>query len=172
MTFTGFRNRAEKRGPEHAEGARNPDARRHEPTGPTAYIGPGSEFFGKLRSKGTVRIDGQLKGEVRSEQNVIVAEGASVEASVEAESAFVSGEIRGDICARRKITLEKTARVTGNLSTPGIVIEEGAKLRGQIVIGSEDEVQPQPEAPASASERESSRPGSRGRPRREAGAPA
>ena len=45
--------------------------------------------------------------------------------------------VEGDIAARRKITLERTAVVIGDLTTPGIVIEEGAKLKGRIVIGSD-----------------------------------
>ena len=57
--------------------------------------------------------------------------------------AAVAGEVKGNITARRKITLEPTAVVNGNLCTPGIVIQEGAKLEGRIVIGSE-------EAPAKA----------------------
>jgi cytoskeletal protein CcmA (bactofilin family) len=43
--------------------------------------------------------------------------------------------VKGDITARRKITLESTARVTGDLTTPGIVIQEGARLEGRIMIG-------------------------------------
>ena len=64
-----------------------------------------------------------------------LAELAKVEASIQADSILISGEVKGNIVAKRKITLNRTARLTGDLSTPGIVIEEGAKLEGQIVIG-------------------------------------
>ena len=53
------------------------------------------------------------------------------------DSILVSGEVKGNIVAKRKITLNRTARVTGDLATPGIVIEEGAKLEGKIVIGAD-----------------------------------
>ena len=64
---------------------------------------------------------------------------------------FVRAEplIHGAKFARRKITLEPTARVTGNLCTPGIVIREGATLEGRIVINT-DEV-PAKASPARAS---------------------
>ena len=55
---------------------------------------------------------------------------------------MIAGEVKGDIEAKRKITLEGTARVTGDLATPGIVIEEGAKLEGRIVIGGEEQPAP------------------------------
>ena len=51
------------------------------------------------------------------------------------ESLRIDWSVKGDIKARRKITLESTARVTGDLTTPGIVIQEGARLEGRIMIG-------------------------------------
>ena len=69
---------------------------------------------------------------------MIIGEQANVDASIEADSVIVFGEVKGDVVARRKITLERTARMTGDLATPGIVIEEGAKLKGRIVIGGDE----------------------------------
>jgi cytoskeletal protein CcmA (bactofilin family) len=94
---------------------------------------------GTLRCKETIRIDGRVGGEVVCDKMVIVGEGAKVHASIVADTVAVSGEVKGDITARRKLTLDRTARVIGDLATPGIVIEEGAKLEGRIVIGSDEE---------------------------------
>jgi len=105
---------------------------------PATSIDATTTLTGKIRCQETIRIDGQVKGEICCEKLVIVGAGAIVEASIQADSAQIAGEVRGDIVARRKVTLEKTAVVIGNLSTAGIVIEEGAKLEGRIVIG-EDE---------------------------------
>lgn len=132
MAFNGLRGRS-------GTGVGGLHSAEPAPAGPTVYVDPESELAGKLRSKGTVRIDGRVKGEIRSDQSVIVAGSARVHASIEADSVLIDGEVKGDIAAKRKITLGKTARVTGDLSTPGIVIEEGAKLKGRIVIGSEEE---------------------------------
>jgi len=108
---------------------------------PSTSVDATSELQGKLRCKQTLRIDGRIEGEVECEKTVLVGEGAQVYASVEAEEVQVSGRVEGNIIARRKITLERTAVVIGDLTTPGIVIEEGAKLKGRIVIGSDDEVE-------------------------------
>jgi cytoskeletal protein CcmA (bactofilin family) len=106
---------------------------------PSTSVDASSEFHGKLRCRDTLRIDGHVKGEVECEKAVVVGEGAKVHASISADEVQVAGLVKGNIAARRKITLEHTAIVTGNLTTPGIVIEEGAKVKGQIVIGSEEE---------------------------------
>ena len=119
---------------------------------PATSIDAGSELEGTLRCRETLRIDGRIKGEVHCEKNVIIGEAATVLASVDAAEVTIAGEVRGDISASRKITLEPTARVIGDLCTPGIVIEEGAKLEGRIMIGSEEKAaqqqQPRSKAPA------------------------
>jgi cytoskeletal protein CcmA (bactofilin family) len=105
---------------------------------PATCIDGSTVFSGKLRCDETIRIDGRLKGELRCEQTVIVGESAHLEARIDADTVVIAGQVKGDIAARRKITLEKSARVVGDLRTCGIVIEEGAMLQGRIVIGSED----------------------------------
>ena len=119
---------------------------------PVTSVDVSTRLTGKIVCKETLRIDGRVKGEVRCEKTVIIGEQASVEASIDAESVIIFGEVKGDVAAKRKITLERTARMTGNLATPGIVIEEGAKLKGRIVIGGDEPTatkeQPAPRAAA------------------------
>jgi len=104
---------------------------------PSTSVDAATEIEGTLRCKATLRIDGRIKGAVECEQAVAVGEGAQVHANIVAEEVLVAGTIKGDVTARRNIKLEKTAVVTGDLTTPGIVIEEGAKVKGRIVIGSD-----------------------------------
>lgn len=104
---------------------------------PSTSVDASSELEGRLRCKQTLRIDGCVRGEVDCEKAVLVGEGAKVFASIAADEVQIAGYVEGDISARRKITLARTAVVSGDLTTPGIVIEEGAKLKGRIVIGSD-----------------------------------
>ena len=137
---------------------------------PSTSIDATTQLSGKLRCEDTIRIDGRVKGEIRCEKTVFVGQAASVEATIQADSVAISGEVKGDIIAKRKITLESTARVTGDLATPGIVIEEGAKLEGRIVIGAEQRpaAQKQPEARAVTKPRE---PAADNAPAKSPGAP-
>ena len=109
-----------------------------KPAAPNAtFIDSSTQIEGTLRCKETLRIEGQLTGELHCEKTVLVRHGAKVTANIVADTVQISGEVNGNISARRKITLDHTARVSGDLATPGIVIEEGAKLKGRIVIGAE-----------------------------------
>jgi cytoskeletal protein CcmA (bactofilin family) len=135
--------------PPRAETA-TPAAPRPAAPSPAAvtHLGASSVFSGQLRCGESLRIDGQLRGEVSCDQTLTVGESGSVQAAIEGDTVVIAGEVQGDITARRKITLERTARVTGDLCTPGIVIQEGAKLEGRIVIGGE--VRPGAETSAGA----------------------
>jgi cytoskeletal protein CcmA (bactofilin family) len=111
---------------------------------PAALLDASLEFEGTMRCRESIRIDGRCKGKLFCEQTVIIGEPGVLGLSIEADTVVVAGEVNGDITARRKITLEPTARVTGNLCTPGIVIREGATLEGRIVINT-DEAPARPE---------------------------
>src|SRR5262245_22247131 len=78
---------------------------------PSTSVDASSELEGRLRSKQTVRIDGRVKGEVESEKTVLVGESAKVFASIAADEVQIAGVVEGDIAARRKITLQRTAIV-------------------------------------------------------------
>ena len=129
MALKLFRTRVEE-----FEAAVEP-ARETRPT--STYIDEGCKLSGKLYFAGSVQIDGDVEGEIEGEQDMAVGNTGRVHASVRAESVSIRGSVEGDIVAKRKITLHKSARVSGDLKTAGIVIEEGAVVKGHIVIGTD-----------------------------------
>ncbi len=105
--------------------------------GLTAFIDQGSEFEGKLSFKDTVRIDGRFRGEISSDNTLIVGESGEIEANIRSKSVVVSGLVNGDITASEKVVMHKTARVEGNIATGSLVIEEGAAFNGQVTMKSD-----------------------------------
>jgi cytoskeletal protein CcmA (bactofilin family) len=103
--------------------------------GLSAFIDQGSEFEGKLAFKDTVRIDGRLRGEISSENTLIVGETGEIEASIRSNTVEVSGSVTGNITAVAKVVLHKSARVLGNIQTGSLVVEDGATIDGQINMG-------------------------------------
>ncbi len=117
--------------------------------GLTAFIDQGSEFEGKLSLKDTVRIDGHFKGEIGSENTLIVGESGEVEANIKSKIVVVNGCVTGDVMASRQLVIHKTGRLQGNVQTPSLVLEEGALLNGQIQMSRPDPRAPRPDrAPA------------------------
>ena len=96
----------------------------------TTYIGKDTEFEGKLKFYGTIRIDGQFKGEIIGEGTLIVGEGATIEADIHVSQIFNSGRIQGDVTADNKIEIRAPGKILGNIQAPSIVIHEGATIEG------------------------------------------
>lgn len=105
-----------------------------------AFLGAGTNYQGKLHFQGAVRIDGNFHGEVVSDGTLVVGQEAVVEGQVRVGQLVLSGNIQGEVEAKNKVVLHKTAHLQGNIRTPVLVVEEGAVLEGQLVMGSLDDV--------------------------------
>ena len=95
-----------------------------------AFLGKGSEFEGRLTFHETVRIDGNFKGQIISEDTLVIGDDAVVSAEIEVGKAVISGKVEGNIRARDRLELHPPARVSGSITTPKLVIIEGALFEG------------------------------------------
>jgi len=103
-----------------------------------AFLGAGTNYHGKLHFQGAVRIDGNFQGEVVSEGTLVIGQDAVVDGQVKVGQLVLSGRIKGEVEAKNKVVLHKTANLQGNIRTPVLVVEEGAVLEGELVMGSLD----------------------------------
>ena len=94
-------------------------------------LGRGASFEGKLTFEGTVRVDGKLKGEVFSDDVLIVGEGAYVEAEIDIGEIIIQGTVVGNIRAKRGIEIHAPGRVKGDLHTPSLQIDKGVVFEGR-----------------------------------------
>ena len=101
----------------------------------SAFVGEGVQFKGVINYQGTVRIDGQLEGEIHTAGVLIVGRGAVIEAKVEAGTIICQGRIVGDIIAREKIQLMSHAVVNGSVKTPSLSMEEDVLFNGTCEMG-------------------------------------
>jgi cytoskeletal protein CcmA (bactofilin family) len=94
-------------------------------------LGEGSDFEGKLTFEGAVRINGKFKGEIFSDDVLIIGEGAHVEAEIDIGEVIIQGTMVGNIRAKRAIEINKPGRVKGDLTTPTLQIERGVVFEGR-----------------------------------------
>ncbi len=97
----------------------------------TTLLGRGATFEGKLTFDGTVRIDGRFKGEVFSEDTLVIGEGAVVEAEIEIGEVIIQGTVVGNIKAKRSIEIHAPGRMKGDLHTPTLQIDKGVVFEGR-----------------------------------------
>lgn len=100
-----------------------------------AHLGQGSRVEGKLTFEGSVRIDGQVEGEINAQDTVIIGEHAEVTATIAAATIVVQGRITGDLTARKRVELKAPASIAGNINTPSLVIHEGVVFEGHCSMG-------------------------------------
>jgi cytoskeletal protein CcmA (bactofilin family) len=114
-------------------------------------LGRGATFEGKLTFEGTVRVDGKLKGEVFSDDILIVGEGAYVEAEIDIGEIIIQGTVVGNIRAKRGIEIHAPGRVKGDLTTPSLQVDKGVIFEGRSFMEAATSNQAKPAQAAAAS---------------------
>jgi cytoskeletal protein CcmA (bactofilin family) len=97
----------------------------------TALLGRGTQFEGKLHFEGRVRIDGIFKGEIRSEDTLVIGDGAEVHAEIEVTTVIVrGGTIHGNVRAKSSIEIHAPGKLIGNIHSPSVFIDRGVEFQG------------------------------------------
>lgn len=117
----------------------------HQPTtsrGPAemTVIGQGAKLEGNLISAASLRIEGSVKGTVTADGDVIVAPEADVSADIRATNVTIAGSYKGNITAGGTLELSTTAKVEGNISCRSLIVNQGAILSGQSMMGADTTV--------------------------------
>lgn len=97
----------------------------------TGFIDQGVTLEGTLQVTGTFRVDGNVKGNIISEQTVILGEGAKVEGQIEGNRVVISGRFDGVIFAKGRVEIQAKGVVTGEVHSPCMVINPGGIFDGR-----------------------------------------
>ena len=82
-----------------------------------------------------MRIDGVFRGEIRSDDVLIIGEGADIEAEIEVGTVIIKGgSVTGNVRAKTAIELYVPANVTGDLHSPEIFIDKGVQFSGNCTM--------------------------------------
>jgi cytoskeletal protein CcmA (bactofilin family) len=103
-----------------------------------ALLGEGAEFEGKLLFEGRVRIDGKFRGQIASDDVLVVGNTGEVQADIQVGTLIVlGGVIRGEVRAAKSVELHAPAKVYGSITTPQLMVDRGVTFEGQSRIPSE-----------------------------------
>ena len=97
----------------------------------TALLGRGTKFEGKLHFEGRVRVDGFFKGEIKSDDTLVIGDGAEVHAEIDCATVIVrGGSVTGNIRAKHALEIHAPGKVIGNIQSPSIFIDRGVEFQG------------------------------------------
>jgi cytoskeletal protein CcmA (bactofilin family) len=89
---------------------------------------------GEIHGEEELVIDGEVDGSLQVLHRLVVGPSGKVKASVKATEVVVFGVIHGNVEATDRITIRNGAIIVGDVTTGGIMIEDGAYFKGGIDI--------------------------------------
>lgn len=98
-------------------------------------LGADAVFKGELTFEKGMRLLGKFEGQITSDGQLMVAEGAGLNGDVKAASIRIDGQVKGNLTASSKVQLAASARLEGDLQTARLEVAEGAVLIGRCVVG-------------------------------------
>lgn len=102
-------------------------------------IGPESMVKGDIASKGTVKIDGQLEGNVTAD-TVVIGESGAVNGDVTVKGMVIGGRITGIIRASDGVEIQQKGVVNGDIFSAKLTIAEGATFDGRSIMQRSKEI--------------------------------
>ncbi len=103
----------------------------------TTIIGIGAECNGDFKSDSSIRIDGVVNGDVILANTVVVGASGVINGDINAQMVIIGGEVYGNLNVPEKVELTSTARVIGDITTSGLVIDEKAIFQGRCDMNQE-----------------------------------
>ena len=99
----------------------------------TAWIGQGVVVEGRITSSQDLRIDGRVEGTIEvGDHALMVGTRATVKANLVARSILISGTVIGNVTATDRLDLQATGSVEGDISSPRLVMIDGAVVKGRV----------------------------------------
>lgn len=92
------------------------------------------ELQGKLEYDGTMHINSRFIGEITSPGTLLIGSKADIHGKIRVGSLCVYGQVNADALAEKDTVLHTTAVLLGELRTPSLRVETGAKVRGKIIM--------------------------------------
>lgn len=102
-----------------------------------SLVAGGVVIVGDLAFCGGLRIDGEVRGDVRAapgrSATLIVGEHGRVTGSIEVTRVVIHGAVSGHVFGSERVELRPTARVDGDLAYTAVEIHPGAILQGRLL---------------------------------------
>lgn len=109
---------------------------KNQTNGTLSLVGAGTTIEGKVKTDGSMRIDGKVVGDVTAKANVTIGGTGVVEGTVTAANVALAGRVQGTLLASEKLVLENKSVMRGDIRAAKLVVDEGAVFDGQCAMSS------------------------------------
>ena len=95
-----------------------------------SVIGQGSVLKGTAEIQGSIRIDGEVEGNLTVSEAIVVGKSGVLRADIKAKTVVVGGRVLGNVSATKRIELEAGSHLEGDVHTSCLVMAEGVFFQG------------------------------------------
>ncbi|MFZ1519724.1 MAG: polymer-forming cytoskeletal protein [Ignavibacteriaceae bacterium] len=101
----------------------------------TTIISSGVKIEGTVTTNGNIRVDGEIKGDIISDNNISIGDSGIVNGKINAAVVTIGGVVTGSIAAKEKLTLTSRGKINGDVVVKSFVIEDGGLFNGNCKMG-------------------------------------
>lgn len=94
-------------------------------------IGQNTKLIGKVEANGTIRIDGEIDGDVVVDGNITIGTDGKITGNINGNNIFIYGTVHGNIKCREYLRLGNTAKLFGDVEVKTLIIDENAVFQGK-----------------------------------------
>jgi cytoskeletal protein CcmA (bactofilin family) len=95
----------------------------------------GTDIEGVVVSDSNIRIDGNVKGDIKVKGRLVVGPTGSIRGEVTCENADIEGHLVGKVTVNGLLSLKSTARLDCDITAKKLAIEPGAVFTGKCEMG-------------------------------------
>lgn len=120
--------------------------------GSVSVVATDASWKGDISSETSIQVFGKVEGTLTAREDVWVAEGAEVDATITAQRVIIAGNVSGSVIASGRFEALPTGRISADVSSPISVVHEGASINGNFRAGgSESNGEGRSDRPSAAS---------------------
>jgi len=93
-------------------------------------IGESTICEGKIMSEASLRVEGQLNGDVECAGDITIGENAIVQSNIHARDVIIAGKVKGNVVTKGKLIVTSTGVLIGNIDVRSFIIQEGGIFQG------------------------------------------
>lgn len=94
-------------------------------------IGKNTKLIGKIEANGTIRVDGEIDGNIIADGNITIGADGKITGNLEGNNIFISGTVYGNIKCNEHLRLGNTAKLIGDVEVKTLIIDENAIFEGK-----------------------------------------
>lgn len=93
-------------------------------------VGKNTTLEGKILTKGTIRLDGTLVGDLEVEGNAVIGEDGKIKGNIICHNIFISGIVQGNISSKEQLVITSTGKLYGDIEVKSFIVDENAIFEG------------------------------------------